>query len=51
MTKKRPPQQIININPLPSEPPRSSPAELTLSCFVILVGIGVLGALIAGAIW
>ena len=50
MTKK-PPTQINNINPLPPEPPRSGPAELTLSCFVILVGIGVLFALIAGAIF
>ena len=43
--------QIFNINPLPPEPPRSGPAELTLSCFVLLVGIGVLFALIAGAIF
>ena len=48
---KKPPTQIININPLPPEPPRHGLAELTLSCFVILVGIGVLFALIAGAIF
>ena len=48
---KNEPTQIININPLPPEPPRTGPAELTLSCFVILVGIGVLFALVAGAIF
>ena len=48
---KKVPQQIININPLPPEPPRHGPAELTLSCFVILVGFGVLLALALGAIW
>ena len=51
MTKKHPPQQIININPLPPEPPRHGPADWFLGCAVLIIAAGVALALIAGAIW
>lgn len=50
MSKKQP-SQIININPLPPEPPRGSPAELALGCFALIIAAGVALALVAGAIW
>lgn len=51
MTKKDIPTQIININPLPPEPGRNGPAELLIGCFVLVIGVGVAFALVAGAIW
>ena len=45
------PTQIININPVPEPAPRAPTLDLAVGCFLVVVGLGVALALVAGAIW